>query len=236
MLFSACRKLQRGQSDCLFPHNWLIRELVTSHFSRPSSFDWQSVDVRGREYERAIQTYELSFDEALKIEQWAAQSEAQKKYKQTFAALRPELQALFALHGEPPTTKFRDAIRRAEAGNPNLLIAIGTDLYSKAVKSAVGEAIVHSFIQACPPFKALLYSILMTWFHESVRDPATGESFGAQRNDLFMSAHLPYCDFFVTAEKNRVQERCLREIAAIANLMTAILSYEEFSQRLLLIT
>ena len=43
-----------------------------------------------------------------------------------------------------------------------------------------------------------------------------------------MSAYLPYCDKFITAEKNREQEKCLREVAAIAKLETAIVDYDDF--------
>ena len=39
-----------------------------------------------------------------------------------------------------------------------------------------------------------------------------------------MSIYLPYCDKFVTAEKNGEQEKCLREIFFLARLTTEVLS------------
>jgi hypothetical protein len=60
------------------------------------------------------------------------------------------------------------------------------------------------------------------------RDRHTGEKLRAGRNDLFMSVYLPYCDKFVSAEKNREQERCLREVALVAGLETEVLSYDDF--------
>jgi hypothetical protein len=45
---------------------------------------------------------------------------------------------------------------------------------------------------------------------------------------MFMAMHLPYCDKFVSAEKYGEQERCLREIAFVAELETEILSYDDF--------
>ena len=42
------------------------------------------------------------------------------------------------------------------------------------------------------------------------------KKFEAGRNDMFMAVHLPYCDKFVTAEKYGEQERCLREVVAVA--------------------
>jgi hypothetical protein len=43
-----------------------------------------------------------------------------------------------------------------------------------------------------------------------------------------MTVYLPYCDKFVTAEENGEQERCLREVVAVAGLETEILSYDDF--------
>ena len=62
----------------------------------------------------------------------------------------------------------------------------------------------------------------------AVRDKHSGERYKAGHNDLLMSVYLPYCDKFVTAEKNREQEKCLREVAAVAELETEILSYDDF--------
>lgn len=55
-----------------------------------------------------------------------------------------------------------------------------------------------------------------------------GRSSQAGRNDLFMAVYLPYCDKFVTAEKLREREKCLREVVAVADLETEILSYDDF--------
>ena len=74
----------------------------------------------------------------------------------------------------------------------------------------------------------IVYSLLMSWFDLAVRDRHTGEQFRAGRNDLFMSVYLPYCDQFVTAEIHKAQEKCLREIVAVANLDTNVTSYDDF--------
>ncbi len=79
-----------------------------------------------------------------------------------------------------------------------------------------------------PPFRALVYAVLMSWYDISVRDRHTGEKFRSGRNDLYMSVYLPYCDKFITAEKNREHEKCLREIAAVADLETEVMSYDDF--------
>jgi len=53
----------------------------------------------------------------------------------------------------------------------------------------------------------------------------------AGRVDLLTSVYLPYCRVFVTNDND--QEACLREMAAVANLNTEILSYHDFRGRLL---
>ena len=68
---------------------------------------------------------------------------------------------------------------------------------------------VKHFIDNCPPFRALLCAVLMSWYHHSAREEDSGERFTAGRNDLFMSIYLPFCDIFVTAEKKGEQERAV---------------------------
>ena len=74
--------------------------------------------------------------------------------------------------------------------------------------------------------------MLMSWYNFSVRDPNLGEKFSAGANDQFMSVYLPYCHKFITAEENGEQEKCLREIVALTNLQTEILSYDNFCKNL----
>jgi hypothetical protein len=86
---------------------------------------------------------------------------------------------------------------------------------------------MQNFIDPCPPFRALIHAMLMSWYNLSVRDDKC-ERFEAGRNDMFMAVHLPYCDKFVTAEVSGEQEKCLREVALVAGLETEILSYDDF--------
>ena len=75
--------------------------------------------------------------------------------------------------------------------------------------------------------------MLVSWYDRSLRDRRTGQKLRAGRVDMLMSVYLPYCDKFITAEQNGEQERCLREVAAVAGLETEILSYDNFYGQLL---
>jgi hypothetical protein len=74
--------------------------------------------------------------------------------------------------------------------------------------------------------------MIMSWYDLGVRDPHVGEKFRAGGNDLFMSIYLPYCDKFVTAERNGEQEKCLREVVLLAGLTTEVSSYDSFCKSL----
>jgi hypothetical protein len=88
-------------------------------------------------------------------------------------------------------------------------------------------------MDACPPFRAIVYALLLAWYDRSVRERHTGEKFRAGRLDLFMAVYLPYCDRFITAEIYGEQERCLREVARAAGLHTVVGSYDDFCNGML---
>jgi hypothetical protein len=235
-----CRKLQMGLWDCLNPHYEVLKLLIKAHADNPANFQWLAVDVRSGELNHEIRAGELTADDALSTQQWHEQKEALKGYKQMWVDLRSKLDAAFIAEGKPRPTAFKDAFQ--EHG-PQLFPSIGKGLYDGGLRALAGERgeqiqvdtdieQVKHFIDTCPPFRALLCAILMSWYHYSAREEDSGERFRAGRNDLFMSLYLPYCDLFVTAEKKGEQERCLKEIASVLSLQTEILSYDEFIGRL----
>ena len=225
-LFAYCSRIQDGLSECIYPHNELIKRMVVEHHKNPAAFDWKTVDVKAREYERAIRTRELVDDEALSAEQRADLKARRKEYEDMWAGLRPELEAVFKKHGEAPPPTFREGVARMQSEG-NLIWHMGKLLYDRAAETDASEATIKEFMEASPPFRALIYAMLLSWYDRAVRDEK-GEKFEAGRNDLFMAVHLPYCDKFVTAEKYGEQERCLREVAFVAGLETEILSYDDF--------
>jgi hypothetical protein len=225
-LFNYCARLQNGLTDCLYPQNELIRLLVVDHFKNLSAFDWTAVDVRAWEYEDAIRLRYFITDEQLAADQCRELRSRQKSYKQMFSNLRPELRKVFDAHGEAPPTTLRDAVSRLQGTEKSLIWSMGKLLYDRGAGTDASLATVQQFIESCPPFRALVYGMIMSWYDLGVRDPRIGEKFKAGGNDLFMSIYLPYCDKFVTAEKNGEQEKCLREIAFLAGLKTEVLSYD----------
>jgi hypothetical protein len=225
-LFTYCARLQDGPTDCLYLQNELIRLLVVEHFKNPSTFNWTTVDVRGWEYEDAIRLRYFVSDQELATVQYQELKSRQKNYKQMFSSLRPELRKVFDAHREALPATLREALSRLQSGEGRLIWGMGKLLYDRGAETDASEATVRQFMEVCPPFRALIYAMLMSWYNFSVRDPNVGERFNAGGNDQFMSIYLPYCDKFVTADGE--QEKSLREIVFLAGLETKVLSYDDF--------
>lgn len=226
--FDSCARLQEGPNDCLWTQNELMRLLTTAHFQNPTEFDWTTIDVRSLEFEHALRRRYFVSDQELTIAQGEDLRNRKKKYKQTFRDLHPRIQEIFAKHEEKPTPTLREAISRLQSADAALIWTMGKWIYDRGAEAHANETTIKQFMAVCPSFRALVYAMLMSWYNFSVRDPNTGEKFSAGANDQFMSVYLPYCDKFITAEENGEQEKCLREIVALANLRTEILSYDDF--------
>jgi hypothetical protein len=228
-LFASCQRLQGGQSDCLYPHNELVRLLIVDHLKNSAVFDWKTVDVRAPGYEQGIREGRFFGNQQLSADQNKEQSEQKKAYKKVFAKPREELERVFAAYREAQPATFKQAIAQT-----SLRWRMGKWLYDRAANTDVSEATIKEFMAACPPFHAMIYALLMSYYDISLRDRQIGEEFTAGRNDLFMSVCLPYCHKFITAD--REQEKCLREVAAVAGLETEILSYDDFRDSFLVTT
>ena len=234
-LFNYCGRIQKGRTDCIQPQNELLRLLVLAHSKNPSAFDWKSVNVGASDYERGISDRTLIGNEELSADQRRDQLARAKEYDKIFSGPRAEIEKVFAAHGEAPPPTFSQAIARLQASEGRLMWGIGKRLYDRAAGTDASEVTIREFLDCCPPFRALIYAMLVSWYDKGMRDRHTGEKLGSGRNDLFMAVYLPYCGQFVTAEVRGEQERCLRVVAAAANLKTKVLSYDDFCDSFLVV-
>jgi hypothetical protein len=225
-LFTSCRKIQSGPSECFLPSNLLTEQLILAHFNDPAGFNWKTVDVRWPDCDRAIRDPKFYDDEPVSKEQRDFQWELRQSDKQRFVKLRPQLQPIFAAHGEAPPTTCREAIFRLDNVGNGAMWYQAQFYYDLVTTMDSTEATVKEFAAACPPFLALIYAKFLPWYNNAVRDPNTGERVIAGSNDLYMSVYLPYVDMFVTDDED--QERALREVARLAKLEAKILSYRDF--------
>jgi hypothetical protein len=234
-LFARCGRIQHGRTDCIHPHNELLRLLILAHSKNGAEFDWKTVDVRAPNYERGIGQREFIEDEQLSAAQRRDQLARAKEYEKMFAGPRAEIEKVFAAHGEAPPATFREALVRLQGSEGSLIWGMGKLLYDRAAGTDASETTIKEFMDSCPPFRALIYAMLVSWYDRGVRDRQTGEKLTAGRNDLFMAVYLPYCDQFVTAEIRGEQEKCLRAVTVAANLQTEVLSYDNFCNSFLVV-
>jgi len=147
--------------------------LIIDHVENAAAFDWKMVDVRAIEYEDQIRAGFLG-DEQLSNVQKKEQSEQKKKYKKVFADPRPEFEKVFADYGAELPTSFKEAIAQT-----SLTWKMGKWLYDDVADVNVSEATIKKFRDACPPFRALIYALLMSYYNHSLRDRQIGEKFAA---------------------------------------------------------
>lgn len=83
---------------------------------------------------------------------------------------------VFVAHGEAPPSTFRQAITRLQ-GEGSLIWSMGKLLYDRAAETDASEATIKEFMKVCPPFRALIYAMLLSWYDRSVRHRHTGEKF-----------------------------------------------------------
>lgn len=235
-LLDGCRRLTAGRWwDCLNPPYEILRSLIVAHAADPSSFQWLTVDVRSGGLAHEIRTGELTADDALADLQRTEQNSSIKGYKAQWVQLRSHLDPIFAAQGIPRPKTFDEAFKN---GSPALLPALGKGLYdaglrfdaalrNEKIEPDTDVATVQHFIDNCPPFRAQLCALLMSWYNSSLRDGNTSEKFAAGRNDLFMSVYLPFCDVFVTRDAD--QESSLSELTKYIGIDTEILSLDAFT-------
>lgn len=232
-LFTYCGRLQDGSTDAIHPHYETLKLLILAHSQNPATFDWKTVNVRAVDFEREIGRRRFVWDDELSAEQRARQIQDQKDYRRLYTRLQPKLAKIIFDHGEALPVTLQEVITRLRASDNKLMLGTGKMLYDRAAGTDVSEATIMDFINVCPPFRALLYGTLISWYDLSIRDRHAGEKFQAGRNDMFMSVYLPYCDQFITAEERGEQEKCLREVINLAELETRVLSYDDFCDSLL---
>jgi hypothetical protein len=213
--------------------NDIIRLLISVYSSDPSRFDWMKVSVRAQTYETAIPR-RAHMDDKLSIEVKHQQREMERGFGKFWKGLRPLLDEILEKEPSKRPNNYEQAIQIAvrEGG---VLEALGQTLYRYVAEREPSGAEVRSFMDACPPFRAACYALVMAWYNWSL--PEHGGSKGkmkrAGRNDLMSAVYLPYCDRFISADAPQIEN--LRDIASAAQIDCKILSFDEFDRAFALV-
>lgn len=222
------RRLARflSNSKCIWPPNEVLRLHVQKYHQDPSAYDWNRVNVRAREYEQVVSSCTLP--DELFAEQRSAQFHLQNEFEQVWTSLRPKLDEIME---RDPTQRLNSFEEAAEASTKlgGVLWGFGIGLFKKALEGHVPvltDEQIEPFIDACPPFRAVCYSFVKAWYNFSL-SPAHDTSPKAGRNDLMMSAYLPYCDKFLTADYAQCKD--LQDISHAAKLRCSVQPLHDFA-------
>ena len=215
-------------AKCLWPPHEIVRLLVSAHTANPGGFDWTRVDVRARPYEDAIARRD--FDDPLCVQQRKEQFTVQDQFEKVWKVPRPKLDEILKKDPSKRPTTYQQAVEIATV-HGRLLWHFGAGLYERVAGKEPTDDEIKAFMDACPPFRATCYGLVMAWYNGSLRTPDGTPT--AKRNDLMMAAYLPYCDRFVTADW--AQRKELTEIALEAKIGCEVLSFEDFDRSFALV-
>ena len=233
-----CRRLTQGRWwDCLNPPGEVLRMYIAAHASDPANFQWLNVDVRSGGLAYELRTGELTADDALALLQKTEQYATQLGYKGIWRKIRTELDPVFKKHQLSRPKTFAEAFNNHSS---SMLPALGKGLYDAGLRADAAlravtlepdtdPSIVQHLVDNCPPFRAMLCGVMMSWFNTSLKNKR-GERFAAGRDDMFMAVYLPLCDLFVTRDVD--QHQCLSELTQYAGIGTEVAYFDDFLKNL----
>jgi hypothetical protein len=214
---------------CVWPPHEVVTILASTHANNPTTFNWREVNIGETGYERAI--IDRDFTDQLCETQLQQQRNLEDGFMRFWQSLRMTLNPFLDADPTKRPTCYSQAAEIARSAKPSLLLGIGVELYKRGAKRGAkiektpSDAEIEALMEICPPFQAICYGVLGSWFDISMAPQVFKRLAG--RNDQMMAVYLPYCSRFVTAD--RKQETRLREIAVEAKLVDCeVLSYADF--------
>jgi hypothetical protein len=210
--------------DCLLPHDELLENVIKKH-SKGGSYDWRAVGVRCKEYEDELARQEFINDN-IAAAQRRFSADVGNEFAEIYERARPHFQKLFRRRSaSPPSLSGLVEALQMPGG---AFWSLGAGGYRKATGTTLGEAATRGFVDACPPFRALLVALCVAQHQRSVQNPRQ-KSAGVF--DLYASVYLPYCEEFVTADP--IQQEALRQVASLAKLTAKVRSYADLRAAIL---
>jgi hypothetical protein len=231
-LIEASRLLVASGSGITAAH-WLMDRHIKRFHDYPLRYSWRNVQSRFFDLEEEMLSGTYHADEALVSDQAAQMAAIQDEYEQCFPRSQrttglPKSYADWLVECRAKDGSFWNTARGlyCAAFRPQNGIMIGRPL-----SNPPDEATLQTFLDLCPPMRAIIYAFELTHFDRSFRQPQPGTlSYKAGRNDQMMAIYLPYCDQLLTNDKQ--QHRCLTEVASHAGIPTQVRFYDEFRSAL----
>ncbi len=233
LLGVAARLTEGEHSNTLMPPHELIKTHILAHYENPRTYDWGQQDVSASSYHDELRNRAFVGDSEFSTEQREQHRDLQRQFQTNLTSLRSQYDEVFTEREVPRPRTFSESLRDMQSRPQRFDISLAKKLYDEVAGTNLSRYRLDEFISLCKPLRAFLNAHHMGRYDRALRDKHHGERFRAGRNDLYMAVYLPYCDEFVTDEKHGEQAKCLREVAALTGLPTAILTFDEFYEGLL---
>lgn len=226
-LLNTCREFLKGQTcQILQPPHWILERMIQG-FDSQKSFDWRVVSIRAHDYEREVVVREI-IDNQLSEEQREYQSGMEGQFATVFRDARPHFEELFREFPNSRSSSVSDLVTSLQVSG-GAFWELGKQLCEKITRKSSSQSNIEAFVRACPPFHTVMLSFVVAQYHRCI-SPDEGKN-EAGRNDLMMSAYLPYCQEFISDDWN--QQRSLKEVVSIANLSVNVRWYKDLRDSLL---
>jgi hypothetical protein len=219
-LLDAAQKLL-AEGECIYPYNWIVEHQASTYLAAKSEFDWTKLDVRFRNCEREIVRRQYVDD--VSGEQREEARRAAREFNESYTRVRPSIQSYFSTNARS-IPRLNEYLDNFTAGDGPIW-GVGRMLVETPERQ-IDDSTLRDFYNRCPPFRALLLALTVSEYERCLRAEQEGDSCRADRFDVLMSAYLPYCDDFITADEKQL--RCFQAVVDKGNLLTRVRSYDEF--------
>jgi hypothetical protein len=216
-----------GFGEYLMPHHWIVNEMASCHRRHRQRFVWQDVGIEAPGIADAIVERRYAGDGDLVKEQREHMRAVGREFLNILRQSRDMFEAEWDGAEELPSLPGLFSIIKADGG-PFWKSAAG--LYERATLATLSEQEIRAFVNACPPFHAVALVSGLGQYQYGLPKRAEQSRYKAHLVDLLMGCHLPYCDVFVTHE--RQQQNALKVIAREIGVPVDFQSYKEFSDQL----
>jgi hypothetical protein len=214
--------------ECIMPYDRIITEMARCNTRHKERFEWRDVDVRAPMIEEEIVERRLVMDDAIAEEVRLDSRGKNREFLDVFRDAREKFENAFDGEQMPSITE----LIRMDKADGGTFWRHAASQYERANLFAISDPEIRSFTNRCPPFHALTLVPCVAQFQYGLPVRKEKALYKAGRLDLFMATYLPYCDLFVTREKEG-QLNALRVITTEVGLSTRVMSYSEFVQEVL---
>lgn len=229
-LLALCKGLMQS-GDCIHSAYQLLQILIRASEASPTTFDWQSVDIRFQEAEDVLRNG-VAFDDGESQSLRDENKEAKRKFEDFYKGFNSLYAQAFAEQGAARPASLSESIERLKKSGS--LGKMASVLYAHVSErdpryNPPPAAAVENFLRSCPPFLALLLGLCAARYSRNLK-LSQQPSMRAGALDTSTAVCLPYCHIFVTNDDG--MQNCFTEIGRLAGLSVEVTSYNRFRQRL----